>query len=97
MDPSVQGTGQFVLSRASAAPNRLPPVVSLPPGCGDSGCIAPLGSSCVVQGISIDPQLFFLILSWAPPSGSPADLPLVFTYKSDSSNSTEFGSHWSSP
>ena len=31
MDPSVQGTGQLVLSRASAAPNRLPPVVSLAP------------------------------------------------------------------
>ena len=43
------------------------------------------------------PRSFFLILSWAPPSGSPADLPLVFTYKSDSSNSTEFGSNWSSP
>ena len=97
MDPSVLGTGQLVLSRASAAPIRLPVQVPLPPGCGNGGCIPPVGSSCVVQGVSIDPQSLFLILSWAPPSGSPADLPLVFTYKSDSSNSTEFGTSWSAP
>ena len=97
MGPSVQGTGQFVLARANASPRRLPVQLPLPPGCADGGCIPPVGSSCVVHGVSIDPQSLFLLLSWAPPSGSPADLPLVFTYKSDTSNSTEFGSQWSGP
>ena len=97
MDPSVLGTGQIVLSRASAAPGNIPSVVPLPPGCGTGGCIPPVGTSCVIQGVSIDPQSLFMTLSWAPPSGSPADLPLVFTYKSASSNSTEFGSNWSAP
>ena len=53
--------------------------------------VPPVGGSCVVQGVTVDPQNLFLILNWAPPSGSPADLPLVFTYKSDSANSTELG------
>ena len=34
---------------------------------------------------------------WAPPSGSPADLPLPFTYVSNATNSTELGFHWSGP
>ena len=37
------------------------------------------------------------MLRWAPPSSSPADLPLVFTYKSDATSSTEYGSSWSAP
>ena len=97
MDPSVLGTGQLVLSRASAAPSNIPSAVPLPPGCGAGGCIPPVGGSCVIQGVSIDPLTLFLVLSWAPPSGSPADLPLVFTYKSASTNSTEFGTGWSAP
>ena len=43
------------------------------------------------------PGHLFLTPGWAPPSGSPADLPLVFTYKSDATSSTEFGSSWSAP
>ena len=97
MNPSTLGTGQTVLARANSATTHLPVQLPLPPGCANGGCIPPVGSSCVVQGVSIDPQSLFLLLSWAPPSGSPADLPLVFTYKSDTSNSTEFGSQWSGP
>ena len=97
MDPSVLGTGQLVLSRASAALQRLPVQLPLPPGCAQGACIPPVGGSCVVQGVTVDPQNLFLILNWAPPSGSPADLPRVFTYKSDSANSTELGTRWSSP
>jgi YD repeat-containing protein len=97
MDPSVLGTGQLVLSRASSAPHRLPVRPPLPPGCADSGCTPLVGSSCVVQDVAVDPQNIFLVLRWAPPSGSPADLPLPFTYVSNASNSTEFGFHWSGP
>ena len=51
MDPSVLGTGQLVLSRASSAPHRLPVRPPLPPGCADSGCTPLVGSSCVVQDV----------------------------------------------
>ncbi len=97
MDPSVLGTGQLVLSRASSATSRLSVHAPLPPGCADSGCTPPVGSSCVVQGVTVDPRTLFLSLKWSPPSGSPADLPLLFTYKSDNSNSTELGANWSGP
>ena len=91
MDPSVLGTGQLVLARANSAPHRLPVRPPLPPGCADSGCTPLVGSSCVVQDVAVDPQNIFMVLHWAPPSGSPADLPLPFTYVSDATNSTEFG------
>ena len=97
MDPSVLGTGQLVLSRASSAPHRLPVRPPLPPGCADSGCTPLVGSSCVVQDVAVDPQNIFMVLRWAPPSGSPADLPLPFTYVSNATNSTELGFHWSGP
>ena len=97
MDSSVQGTGQLVLARANAASRQLSVQPPLPPGCATGGCIPPVGGSCVVQGATVDPRSLFLILNWAPPSGSPADVPLVFTYKSDVSNATEFGSNWSAP
>ena len=97
MDPSVLGTGQLVLSRASGPLQRLPVQLPLPPGCAQGACVPPVGGSCVVQGVTVDPLDLFLILNWAPPSGSPADLPLVFTYKSDSANSTELGTRWSGP
>ncbi len=49
----------------------------------------------MVQGVTVDPRSLFLILNWAPPSGSPADLPLVFNYKSDAFFTNEFGANWS--
>ena len=71
MDPSVLGTGQIVLSRASAAPGNIPSAVPLPPGCGVAGCIPLVGGSCVVQGVSVDPRSLFFVLRWAPPSRQP--------------------------
>ncbi len=99
MDSSALGTGRLVLAKSNAM-NRMqhtrPP---LPPGCAAGGCVMPPVSSCIIRGgtVHIDPLLFFLVLQWAPPSGSPADLPLVFTYKSDCTNNTEWGYHWSAP
>ena len=68
----------------------------LPPGCAGGGC-RPAGGNCIIRGFTVDPKGLFLMLQWAPPSGSPADLPLVFTYKSDNTNPTELGYNWSAP
>jgi hypothetical protein len=47
--------------------------------------------------VRIDAVSTFFTFQWAPPSGSPADLPLVYTHKSDSGNETELGTNWSGP
>ena len=97
MDPSVFGTGGIVLAKANSALRRIQGTLPLPPGCAGGGCTTPNLTSCAVNGSSVrvDPFTFFLSLNWSPPSGSPADFPLVYTYKSDTSGTTELGSRWS--
>ena len=94
MDSSTLGTGRLVLAKADSAPRRLQGRMPLPPGCAEGGCTPPVYGGCLIRNITVDPQHLFLMLQWAPPTGSPADPPLVFTYKSDAGNLTELGSKW---
>jgi len=90
-------TGSLVLSKASSSIQRLRGHVPVPPGCAEGGCTIPGLSSCIIAGgsVRVDPWSLFFTLQWSPPSGSPADFPLVFTYKSDAGSSTELGIGWS--
>jgi YD repeat-containing protein len=96
MDPSVFGTGSLVLAKASSAYRRIQGTLPLPHGCAE-GCPIPNLASCIVDGSSvrIDPYTFDLTLNWSPPSGSPADFPLVYYYQLSATNSTEVGYRWS--
>src|SRR5271157_3450773 len=99
MDPSVLGTAQIVFGKADSTTHVVRGRSPLPPGCSSGGCTTPALFGCLIQGgsVRVDPVARFMSLQWAPPKASPADLELVFTYKSDSSNSTDVGSNWSAP
>ena len=99
MDPSVLGTARGVLAKSDSMNRMQHTVPPLPTGCVERNCMAPAVSSCTILGgvAKIDPVVHFLNLQWQPPSGSPADLPLVFTYYGDSGCSTELGTNWALP
>ena len=100
MDSSALGTAQLVLGKADSTTHHLRGRSTLPPGCVTAGCTTPGGSSCVIVGGSarVDPLLQGLTIQWAPPAGSPADLPLVFTYRSDCQSClNELGYFWEAP
>ena len=95
MNPAVLGTSSLILAKAQTAALRLQGKLPLPPGC-DRGCQVPGLRSCMIDGASVSmyPILNFFTLKSAPPSGSPADFPVVYTYSSNSNTSTELGSGW---
>jgi hypothetical protein len=102
MDSSVLGTGAIVLAKADSAVRQLQGRLPLPPGCAEGGCIFVPPNGCLIRGVTIDPTQGFLLFQWAPPSGSPADLPLVYTYQSAATPSTEYqttemGTLWFGP
>ena len=97
MDPSVLGTGSLVLARAASTIRKLQGRMPLPPGWAHGGYTLAGGTGCMISGARVDPRWLFLMLQWAPPATSGADLPLFFTYKSDASNPTELGYNWSAP
>ena len=102
MDSSVLGTGSIVLGAAASASRQLQGRLPMPPGCAEGGCTPVPPNGCVVQGVTVDPLLTFLMFQWGPPSGSPADLPLVYTYQSAANPSieyqtTEMGTNWFGP
>ena len=96
MDPSVFGTGSLVLAKANSAYRRIQGTLPLPPGCAE-GCTIPNLTSCIINGSSVKVDVFTrdLTLNWSPPSGSPADFPLVYTYQKSATNNTEVGFRWS--
>ena len=45
----------------------------------------------------VEPLNRYLQLSWALPTGSPADFPMVLNYNSNAGTTTEYGVNWSAP
>ena len=64
--------------------------------CGSGACSIPGFRSCVIIGSSLRVELFgqYLIVRWAPPTGSPADFPLSFTYVGSVGSVSELGNRW---
>jgi YD repeat-containing protein len=91
MDPSVFGTGGIVLNKANSALNAMSVGSKTVPGYGSSGFVTQNGLG------QVEPTSRFLQLSWALPTGSPADFPIVLSFNSESGGSTEFGNNWGAP
>ena len=91
MDPSVLGTGSIVLNRANAAPNVPDSGSNTVPWYSGGAFSTPY-----TRG-QVEPLNRYLQLSWALPTGSPADFPMVLNYNSNSGTTTEYGVNWSAP
>jgi hypothetical protein len=91
MDPSVFGTGSIVLNKANSALNAMSVGSKTVPGYGNSGFVTQNGLG------QVEPTSWFLQLSWALPTGSPADFPMILSYNSNAGGSTEFGNNWGAP
>ena len=91
MDPSVLGTGSIVLNRANAAPNVPDSGPNTVPWYSGGAFSTPN-----TRG-QVEPVNRYLQLTWALPTGSPADFPIVLNYHSNSGVTTEYGVNWSAP
>jgi YD repeat-containing protein len=87
MDPSTSGTGGLVLGKAAAASDPLQGGSTVPPGYSDGGFAVQDGHG------RVEPRNRHLLLSWALPTSSPADFPIVLTYYGDSTDQ-QFGGGW---
>ena len=96
MDRSILGTGGLVLAKAGSAYQGNQVTPAIPNGCDQGGCIVPVAGSCLIDGSSARLNVLndFFTFRWAPPSGSPADFPLSYTFNSFSTGVTELGKGW---